>query len=183
VGWNAALLVMIYDGPAHSGIVVYERSVAESGLCRLFASIRERLGLEDAAIETLLSGGNITNDHAEPTGPQSVPPALVSEAQACLAEYLDTLVPEVQRSLSYVTHRYQGWSFADLLVTGDGADLAVGHKLREKLAAALGPHIRVAPIGPALPVSFLAAAGASLHGLDALGCMPHRATPQRRAAA
>src|SRR5207247_1545160 len=40
VGWHAALLVVL-----HNGIVLYERSIAESSLSHLFASVKSRLGL------------------------------------------------------------------------------------------------------------------------------------------
>jgi Tfp pilus assembly PilM family ATPase len=149
--------------------VIYERSISESGLGRAFEALRTRLGLDESAIELLLSGGldrRATQD-AKP-GP------LHTEARSCITEYLDALIPEVQRSLTYATHKYQGWSMARLAVTGDGASLT---GLLERLNAVNCP-VTHADAAAAFQVAthhrgdtgaaMFAAAGASLHATAAV---------------
>ncbi len=178
VGWHSALLIVACGGA--DGVVVYERSIVEAGLSRLFAAVRTRLGLEESVLDLLLSGGAPTKD------PGTHP--LLTEARGCITEFLESLIPEVQRSLSYTAHRYQGWTLSRLLVTGDGADL-IG--LCERLAPAATVPVQKARLLDVLTVgaetethdhgttaggSLFAAAGASLHASHSA------ASRQRRAA-
>jgi Tfp pilus assembly PilM family ATPase len=171
VGWNSALLVVVCAQA--DGSVIYERSIIESGLSSVFQAIRTRLGVEENVVDLVFAGGS--------QGSAGVHPIL-SEARTCVTDYLEALIPEVQRSISYTTHRYQGWSMSRLLVTGDGAGLA---GVSERISAAIS--CPVANASPAelfelppkgLPLqdgsagahaSLLTAAGASLHARAAQG--------------
>jgi Tfp pilus assembly PilM family ATPase len=177
VGWHSALLIVACGGA--DGVVVYERSIVEAGLCRLFAAVRARLGLEEAALDLLLSG-------AAPTKDSGAHP-LLSEARGCITEFLEGLIPEVQRSLSYTAHRYQGWTLSRLLVTGDGADL-IGlcerlapaatvpvHKARLPDVLTLGPKTESHDHAATTGGSLFAAAGASLHACHSAAGTTRRA--------
>jgi Tfp pilus assembly PilM family ATPase len=172
IGWNSALLVVVCA--QSGGSVIYERSIVESGLSSIFQAIRTRLGVEENVVDLVFAGGH--------QGSSGHP--IMTEARGSITDYLETLVPEVQRSISYTTHRYQGWSMSRLLVTGDGAGLA---GVTERLSAAMscpvasaapGELFELPPKGLQLqdssagaPASLLTAAGASLHAavFDARG--------------
>jgi Tfp pilus assembly PilM family ATPase len=195
VGWNTTLLVAVFCGPASAGrgVVVYERSIMESGLRRVFESLQSRLGLDPGAVEVLLDTDDpASQDAADPRS------ALRREARVCVGEYLEAIAPEVQRSLAYLAHRYQGWAPGRLLLTGDGAELGIGEDIQARVAAAVSmPVVRAAATDIARPrtpsaarpgfmASHMAAAGASLHGLEhaaAAPVEPVETVTARRAAA
>lgn len=107
-------------------------------------------------------------------------PAWTASLRSLTTEYLDELVPEVARSVTYTSHRYPNAPLMAVLVTGDAARLP---GLADRLAQALG--VRTLAVDPSLVISTprsgrspvdascLGALGLSLHAGRAL---------QRRAA-
>jgi Tfp pilus assembly PilM family ATPase len=141
VGYQSSLFVVLHDG-----LVVYERSIAESSLGGLFASVKARVGIDEDAAMLVLSGEGPIEQPDAASAVQSPAAALRAEARACLGEFIDSLVPEVQRSLSYVAHRSGGSvPLSRLLLTGDGADLG---GIRDRLATTLS--VPVMPAGTEL---------------------------------
>jgi Tfp pilus assembly PilM family ATPase len=187
LGWSSALLVVVCGTAQDGDVVLYERNIAESGLGRLFRAIATRVGAEDAAVELILAeGAGGESEERARAG------SLQGEARACVTRFIEGLAPELQRSLSYLAHKYPGWTPASVLLTGDGAELAVGGALCERLAqampipvtrASLSDVVGGMPTGRAGDrASMLGALGASMHALDA-AAQSRGGRAERRAAA
>jgi Tfp pilus assembly PilM family ATPase len=160
IGWSGALLVVVANSEI-GRVVVYERSIAEAGLHGLFAAVASKLGVGEQEVELILAGA----------GAEAA--ALQAESRACVTEYLDSLGPELQRSLSYVAHRYPGCAPLCVLVTGDGAEMALGAAVCERLSQSTqAPVVRVGLAdvagteagGVGAHSSLIMAVGASMHG-------------------
>ncbi|HYE62595.1 MAG TPA: pilus assembly protein PilM [Phycisphaerales bacterium] len=136
IGWSGAMLCVM-----HAGVVVYERTIDEGGLQQLIEPAAKRLDIQREAVESLLLARGADS-------------TLSAEVRGPVTEYLDVLTSEVQRSLAYMAHRYLGWQFRTLGVSGEGAALL---GLRERLTAALGIEVTAPPA----PASHTLAAGAS----------------------
>jgi len=152
VGWDAAQLVVELGG-----VVLYERSIAEAGLGRLFEAVNSRFGVDPAAAMMLLcTPADGVTDPAYERAAQG----LQAQARGCLVDFYERLEPEVERSLSYASHRYPATSVRCGLLTGDGAGL---HGLVERLASRLSVGVRRAPLPESIEVppglSSLASAG------------------------
>jgi type IV pilus assembly protein PilM len=165
IGWGGALLVVVASTEM-GRIVVYERSVTESGLHALFGAVASKLGVGEQEVELILSGAGTEAE------------ALQAESRVCVTEYLDSLGPELQRSLSYVAHRYPGCAPLCVLVTGDGAEMALGAAVCQRLSeSAAVPVVRVGLAevaggeagGVGAHSSLLTALGASMHGACGAG--------------
>ncbi len=146
VGWTCCRVTLMHIGSAEGTLPVYERRVEEVTLEALSKSVEERLGLSRDAVRVAL------RTSAEDVAADSGARELLRHARAFQAEFLDRLVPEVQRSFSYAVQMYPSMPMTTLLVTGEGEGI---RGLRERLANALGLDVR------------------SIQPSDAVGTMPH----------
>jgi Tfp pilus assembly PilM family ATPase len=145
VGWTDAMLCVV-----HGGAVVYERRIAEAGLCHLFANVTTRLGMAADAAEAVLMSSVDSEDRRQG--------ALAQELRGPFVEYLEVVASELHRSLAYMAHRYQSWQFKRLSISGDGSNIT---GLREKLTDALQVAVSTGPQPTSIDPALLIAAGAA----------------------
>ena len=113
VGWTVAALNLM-----HQGVVIYGRTLGDGGICKLYQTLRNRLGLEEDVIDYMLdeSGlGDVAPDRgAEPRrGP--------ADAAGLIAAHFEAAVQELRVSLTYAQHQYHETSVSRLLLVGGGA--------------------------------------------------------------
>lgn len=155
----------------NSGVVAYDRPMAETGLARLREAACAELKIEaDAAdylIETLSSGGSddTLSEHTIRTG------------RKLLDDYTAMIVQELRSVMAYAMHRYPG-PVGPVLLTGEGADNKGLHRrIREELdleARVVTPGDACAASGPSAGEAALTVAvGLAMHAVSA---------PARRAA-
>jgi type IV pilus assembly protein PilM len=122
IDWSGAHLVVFFGT-----VVVYERSLAESGLDRLHDMLGDRLGLDADVAEYLLREIGLEN-RAEDDQQQQ---ALIEAARECILEYAERLASEMRLSLAYVTQAYGRPQVDRLVVLGEAARIP---KLADRLA-------------------------------------------------
>lgn len=133
VGWKCCRVSLMHTGSSDGTLPVYERRVEEVALEGLSKSVEEKLGLSRDAVRVAL------RTSVEEVAAESGARELLRHVRAFQAEFLDRLIPEVQRSFSYAVQMYPSMPMTTLLVTGEGEGV---RGLRERLANALGLDVR-----------------------------------------
>lgn len=146
IGWDAATVLIVLDG-----VLLHTRALELAGLCRLYDVLVNRLGVVEDAVETALAG----------TGAPAAAP-LLDAARGTMTDYMEALIPEVRRSLSFSEHRYPGLSPAAIHVTGDGAMIP---GVVERLRADFGLPSDAASFPGLSDPALTAAAGLALNPL------------------
>ena len=111
MGHTAALLVLL-----HHGSVVYQRRLAEAGTGALRRALCGRFNVGERIAGLLLEGTD-GSSHSTPADPE-----LAVGLRALVAKYLEGIVPDVEASFGYASHRYAA-EVQRLLVVGAGARL------------------------------------------------------------
>ncbi|GJQ30591.1 MAG: hypothetical protein HBSAPP03_24750 [Phycisphaerae bacterium] len=124
--WDGLGVVVV-----HQGIVVVDRVVDGVAWGDVCARAATRLGLSSFAAHDALAG-------ASEGMPRSV------SVRSMATEYFERLVPEVERSMTYITHRYPDVPTRSVLIVGDAACLP---GLKDRLAQAVSAQVvRVDPL-------------------------------------
>lgn len=132
--WDAAVLVMPYRD-----MMLYERTLPESGLTALLNAVRARAGIDETLAAALLFDEGEPGGAGEPlTAAEGVPSSAPSQPQAqapvpqagagpvgeLLRVHIERLVREIRASCAYLDHRFPGSAPRQLLLAGAGAELA-----------------------------------------------------------
>jgi len=138
LGWTSATLSLM-----HQGVVIYGRTLGDSGLHKLYATLAGRLGLDAEVIDYLLSDTGLTAGHGQSGAKDApVPSASASrktknatDAAGLIAAHFEAAVHELRVSLSYAQHQYPDTPLSRLLLVGGGACIrGVTEHLRRTLA-------------------------------------------------
>jgi len=132
VGWGGALLLLALEG-----VTLYTRHVDTASIQKLYHVLEDRLGVTTPVIDAVF---------AAPDSPDAR--GVLHAARATLTEYLDALVPEIARSVSYATHRYPTAPVTGVFITGEGARVP---GLAERVGAELGAAARVLTLAALSP--------------------------------
>ena len=119
IGWNAALLVIL-----HGGVVIYERTLAESGLSVLEGEIQSSLKLEPEVTQFALFHSGLLPlvlDEAVFKEAASVPAELRGEVRGVASAHFERIIQELTQSISYTTGQYPDAAVSRLLLMGGGA--------------------------------------------------------------
>jgi Tfp pilus assembly PilM family ATPase len=169
LGWTSATLSLM-----HQGVVIYGRTLGDSGLHKLYATLAGRLGLDGEVIDYLLSDTGLSagRDPAAKDAPPVTPAAArktknATDAAGLIAAHFEAAVHELQVSLSYAQHQYPDTPLSRLLVVGGGACIrGVTEHLRRTLgieALAVAPaDVATCPkhlVGPCASPAMTAALG------------------------
>ncbi|CAG0996437.1 hypothetical protein PHYC_02592 [Phycisphaerales bacterium] len=144
--------------------IVVERFVESVGWAGVCSNAERRAGLGPDALAGVLTRVAACEESLSP------------RMRTVLGEYVDSVVPEVARSVSYATHRYPETPIRRVLVTGDGwAAPGLFERLGASLSAPAQPlllsHVATLPrVGhtQSPDVSCAVALGLALHGSRAL---------------
>ncbi len=152
LGGKSARVVAVQQG-----VIVYERSLGESGIGRVGDLIKSKLQLDDEAIEYLLAEVGLSSDAGaagdrrpdssrakEDRRERGGVPDLYKEPRRIITEVLDALAEEVATSLAYVVQQYRGGEVAGVLLAGGGAGIP---GIDAHLESALQVQVRVARPG------------------------------------
>lgn len=174
VGWEAAQVLLLHsNGPDWT--IAFERRVPEvslSGLCRV---LEQRLGLDPEGAELALIGGapstDLSGTQTEVEDSDPMVADLIRAMRRYQHDFLERLVPEVQRSLVYATQRYPGQPMTRVQLVGEGARI---RGLRTRIAQVMSVEsgailprdlVRVDPSSAASQDgTALAAIGLAAHG-------------------
>lgn len=169
LGWTSATLSLM-----HQAVVIYGRTLGDSGLFKLYTTLAGRLGLDGEVIDYLLSDTGLSAGR-DPAG-KDAPPASApvnrktrnaTDAAGLIAAHFEAAVQELKVSLSYAQHQYPDTPLRRLLVVGGGACI---HGVTQHLRQTLGIEaLAVAPADVAKYPSHLAAPCASPSLTAALG--------------
>jgi Tfp pilus assembly PilM family ATPase len=124
LSWTAATLSLMYQG-----VVIYGRTLGDSGLHKLYATLTGRLGLDGEVIDYLLSDTGLAAGHEKPGAADAPAPSAAvarktknaTDAAGLIAAHFEAAVHELQVSLSYAQHQYPDTPLSRLLVVGGGA--------------------------------------------------------------
>jgi Tfp pilus assembly PilM family ATPase len=172
VGWDGVTVVVLHHG---AGIpsVMYERVLPDHGLKRLYAECMRRHGLSFAVTAAALArlGLDVAGSYKR----------IMRDVRSRVAEHVDQVAGEVQRSLSYVASRYPALTLSEVRVSGEGAGLCGGSlDLEGTLSERLGVRCGVVSAGHVVACeggraesgtssALVAALGLALHGEDEAG--------------
>ena len=130
VAWHSCQLLLI-----HQGVVVYERSLVESGIRRAGEALSKRLSLDGPALDVLLTevgldGGKTDAEDA----------AVLGVVRELLSKQFDEVVEELRAPFSYAVQQYPDSYVDQLLLVGGGAAIP---GLDAYLRSALGIDVRM----------------------------------------
>jgi type IV pilus assembly protein PilM len=118
IGWNAALLVLV-----RSGVVVYQRTLADSGLSVAFNAIGEEFHLDEEETGFVLQ-------HLGVSEAVTASPELTDITQSApqirqlISRLLESMVDQIEAAVHYALHRYAETPVTNLLLVGGGAGIA-----------------------------------------------------------
>jgi type IV pilus assembly protein PilM len=113
VGWNASELVVLYGG-----IVVYERSVPEGGIRRLYDAMSRAFALAPREIEVLLAKSGTSDGE-----PQAENAGVFRQIRSVVTAHVDGALAEIRAPLAYASQQYGGAPVERLLLVGGGASI------------------------------------------------------------
>ncbi|MHC5002488.1 MAG: pilus assembly protein PilM [Planctomycetota bacterium] len=108
--WTAATLVVF-----SADDVVYVRPLEQAGLNRLEASVRSRLDLEEDITEHIMARVGVLRPDDAPRSPR------LETVQAQIVSFVDGLITELRRSLTYSSQEFPDTPITRLAVVGTGA--------------------------------------------------------------
>ncbi len=127
LGWNDARLVVLGDG-----VVVYERSLSDSGLNRVHLGLRNKLELAEDVSDYILERIGLAADLE--AAASEMDPELLEDVQGYLRAYLDKIVSELKLSLDYVTQEFANRALDKVVLVGEGAGIPeIGAQLSKQL--------------------------------------------------
>jgi Tfp pilus assembly PilM family ATPase len=169
VGWTAASLSLM-----HQGVVIYGRTLGDGGVCKLYQTLANRLGLEEDVIDYLLGETGVGD--AGPEGAADKRRAPV-DAAGLIAAHFEAAVQELQVSLTYAQHQYHETAVSRLLLVGGGAGI---RGVAAHLSKALGVETRTAaPADTAVPAEAVTGVCGSPALTLAMGLAQHPEGPWR----
>jgi Tfp pilus assembly PilM family ATPase len=164
IGWSTADLILLNEG-----VVIYTRSLADSGISRLYQTLGTRLRLEVEVIDYLLAESGLTQPPAAGAagaggGGNGASSAAKgpNDAAGLIVAHFEAAVQELQASLKYARHQYPDTPVSQLLLVGGGACIrGVGEHFSRTLGMAArtaapadltqcAPHVAEACTSPAL---------------------------------
>ena len=169
VGWTAASLSLM-----HQGVVIYGRTLGDVGVCKLYQTLANRLGLEEDVIDYLLGETGLGD-----AGPASAADARRGpvDAAGLIAAHFEAAVQELKVSLTYAQHQYHETAVSRLLLVGGGACIP---GVAAHLSKTLGVETRTAaPADTAVPAPAVAGVCASPALTLAMGLAQHPDGPWR----
>ncbi len=141
VGWPAAALAIVCDE-----VVVYERSLTEHGLNRLYLAVADQHDLEHDVTDHIVSEIGIRSDLPQDQAQSD----LVKAVRGDIINYLDNLVSEVRLSVSYGSQEYADGAVERLIIHGEGASMPgvaayLSSKLDMKVRSVAPTHVADCP--------------------------------------
>lgn len=134
VGWGFAELALV-----RGGVLVFERTLVDSSLCQLHASLRTTYDIDPEIADRLIAEIGCETAAANVDARSS----LASAAHNRIVGYIDRLVTELKASITFATQEYAQGRIDRILVMGEGAALP---GLVPRISAELGLEGRsVAP--------------------------------------
>lgn len=127
--WHGLSILMCMNG-----VVVVDRAVDAAAWAEVCTQGATRLSLSPDRVHDGLVAATAA-------------PSWTASLRSLTTEYLDQVVPESARSVTYTSHRYPNAPLAGVLVTGDAATLP---GLADRLAQALG--VRTLAVDPSLVI-------------------------------
>ena len=128
LGWNDARLVVLGEE-----VVIYERSLSDSGLNRVHLGLRSKLELAEDVSDYILERIGLAADLEESAN--AMDPELLEDVQGYMKTYLDKIVSELQLSLAYVVQEYANRALDTVLLVGEGAGIpAISAELSKQLS-------------------------------------------------
>ena len=128
LGWNAVQLLLL-----HEGVIVYESTLQELGIKKLYEALAHRFGLDHSEIDCLLS--EISPDTRVGQGQSGGSPFNI--VFDVIAGHFRAIAEDLRSTFSKATHQY-GCDVELLLLVGGGADIpGVSQELAKKLHMAL----------------------------------------------
>jgi len=126
VGWDTTAMSLVFCGR-----VVYHRLIPQMGVGAAADRLADDLGLDDAVLSRLLSGGQADDpDERE----------LRDELAKALRPTWRSILTETEAPLAYVAHQYPDAAVHEVLVTGYGAaDSAGAADMAERLGRSVRP--------------------------------------------
>ena len=162
VGWGFAELALV-----RGGVVVFERTLVDSSLSQLHASLQTTYDIDaqitdrliaEVGCETVGANGDARSD-------------LASAVHNQIVRYVDRLVTELKASITFATKEYAQGRVERIFVTGEGAGLA---GLVPRISAELSIEARsVAPTDIADVTAAISRHGASPLLTAAVGLASH----------
>jgi Tfp pilus assembly PilM family ATPase len=144
VGWSWSHMTLLHVGGLGGVVPLYERKVEDVGLASMVQTVSQRMGLSPAAVRTALVSS------AEDTGLSTGVRDVVRRVRGFQAEFIDRMVPEVQRSFSYGVQLYPSLPMTSVLVVGEGEGV---RGLKERLASVLGLDVHTLHPGSVVSVA------------------------------
>lgn len=130
IGWTSTELTVM-----HGDVVIFERSRAESGLCRLADQLEQSLGLSSESATFVVEEIGVSG---------AVDGSVADETRRIVHDFADRLADEIRAASAYATHRYPEAPAPCVLLVGGGAAMP---GLRDHLATvgsleieSLSPH-------------------------------------------
>ncbi len=163
VGWDALDIAIMHTTAEGGRVLVYERSIAESGLSVLGERMKKRGVGSEEAFDAVL---------AALSGREEQSARIPAELRSLAAEFAEGAIPEVNQSLSFASRRFADAPGGQALVTGEGAML---RGLAERMHQATGVDVTVVRVGDVVRVP---EALAGLAGSTALLAAVGLATPR-----
>lgn len=106
LAWMSARIIVTRQGQ-----VVYQRRLSEAGMSAVHEPLRQRLGLDDAALANALDAGDDARGIA----------AFPLAGRGALRKHIDMLTGEVQASIDYVRREFPDLAVDALILTGGGS--------------------------------------------------------------
>jgi Tfp pilus assembly PilM family ATPase len=134
MGWGSSRVFILYRG-----VVVYERTLGETGVKRLSEALNRRLGLDLETTDSVLGEVGLGAERNRQEGAESF-----DELHGIIASHLNGMVEELQASFTYALHQYRDAALKRVLLIGGGAAVPGA---ASRLASALS--LDVQPVAPA----------------------------------
>lgn len=156
IGWESATLYML-----HRGVIVYDRTIPDGGLRKLYEAIQGNTDFDNETIALLLEDVELEPVvHRDPAD-RRAPACEAGEIEQKIVTWLEEMAEGLKVPFTYVQHEYSRAEMGRLLVAGCGAQLG---GLAGRIGAGLG--LEASPLRPSQLISV--PSGASLRDNPAL---------------
>lgn len=119
LGWNAARLVVL-----RQDVIVFERVLTEGGLKKLSGNLREKLQIDESAVDLILSevgcGSLVEQEQASDRRSASNEDGF-NEPRRLICAHCTDVMEELKVSLTYALQQYRSEGIDHLILTGGGA--------------------------------------------------------------
>lgn len=142
MGWSSARLALI-----HGGVVVFERTLANSGMVALHNRVSKKLVVEPAEADVLIQSVGLTDSHITGATVDSRVQAVAPLLRPILTSHLDDIAKELVASFEYAAHQYPNAQPHRLVLIGGGGGIP---GVTEYLDGRVSPTVVSAAMPPAM---------------------------------